>query len=49
MHDLNINYNFVCALFFIPFTAYTTLKARKKRIAKQLERELRLKELKKLL
>lgn len=43
-----LDYNFVCALFFIPITAYCSVKIRKRRIAKKLERELRLKELKKL-
>ena len=43
-----LDYNFVCALFFIPITAYSSVKIRKRRIAKKLERERRLKELKKL-
>ena len=43
-----LDYNFVCALFFIPITAYSSVKIRKVRIAKKLERERRLKELEKL-
>ena len=43
-----LDYNFVCALFFIPITAYSSVKIRKIRIAKKLERERRLKELEKL-
>lgn len=43
-----LDYNFVCALFFIPITAYSSVKIRKIRIAKKLERERKLKELKKL-
>ena len=43
-----LDYNFVCALFFIPITTYSSVKIRKIRIAKKLERERRLKELKKL-
>ena len=39
-----LDYNFVCALFFIPITAYFSVKIRKRRR----ERERRLKELKKL-
>lgn len=30
-----LNYNFVCALFFIPITAYSSLKIRKIRIARK--------------
>ena len=35
-----LDYNFVCALFFIPITAYASVKIRKLRIArkKKLER-----------
>ena len=43
-----LDYNFVCASFFIPITAYSAVKIRKRRIAKKLERERRLKELEKL-
>ena len=43
-----LDYNFVCALFFIPITAYSSVKIRKIRRAKKLERERRLKELKEL-
>ena len=43
-----LDYNFVCALFFIPITVYSSVKIRKIRIAKKLERERRLKELEKL-
>lgn len=43
-----LDYNFVCALFFIPITAYSSVKLRKIRIAKKLERDRRLKELEKL-
>jgi len=43
-----LDYNFVCALFFIPITAYASVKIKKGRIAKKLERERRLKELQKL-
>jgi hypothetical protein len=43
-----LDYNFVCALFFIPITAYSSVKIRRIRIAKKLERERRLKELEKL-
>jgi len=43
-----LDYHFVCALFFIPITAYSSFKIRKIRIAKKLERERRLKELEKL-
>lgn len=43
-----LDYNFVCALFFIPITAYSSVKIRKIRISKKLERERKLKELEKV-
>jgi len=43
-----LDYNFVCALFFIPITAFSSVRIRKIRIAKKLERERRLQELEKL-
>lgn len=33
-----LDYNFVCALFFISITAYSSVKLRKIRIAKKAER-----------
>lgn len=43
-----MDYDFVCAVFFIPVTVYSSVKVRKIRIARELERERTLKELKKL-
>lgn len=42
-----LDYNFVCAIIFIPITAYSSVKLIKKRVAK-LERERRIREFEKL-
>jgi hypothetical protein len=43
-----LDYNFACALIFIPLTAYASFKIRKIRSAKKLKQDRKLKELEKI-